>query len=77
MRKTYDHLPRVTWDQAELMDIWPASAYENAHQIKPATIRKWASTGQLTRVAIGPNGHVLYGRDQVSRLAQARLPRVA
>jgi hypothetical protein len=76
MRKSYPHLPRYTWDQAAILNLWPAPSFA-AIGIKPATIRKWAFDGKATRVGVGPNGTVLYHYEQVARLADTGTRRVA
>jgi hypothetical protein len=70
LRKPYPELDRYTWDQAEILACWPASAFTKLG-INPASIRSWARLGQLTPVAIGPNGHVLYHYGQVIARAEA------
>lgn len=76
MRKHYPELSRYTWDQAEILGLWPATAFA-AVGIKPATVRKWAHERVVTRIGVGPNGAVLYHYDQVARVAEKRLPRAA
>lgn len=59
MRKSHAELPRYTWDQCAILNIWPATAF-GAIKINAATIRSWASREIITPVGKGPNGSVLY-----------------
>jgi hypothetical protein len=52
-------LPRLSWDEAEARHVWPAAAFREVG-IKPATVRKRASRGELRPVALGPRGCKLY-----------------
>lgn len=71
MRKSHADLPRYTWDQCAILNIWPASAYAKL-KIKPATIRARAARAAkndnedgLKPVGIGPNGCVLYRYEDI------------
>lgn len=58
MRARHD-LPKLTWQQAAIAGLWPASAF-HAVGILPATIRQWAHRGHIEQIARGPRGVVLY-----------------
>jgi hypothetical protein len=52
-------LPRYTWDQAEILRLWPPASFA-AVGINPTTVRKWASRGHIKAAGQGPNGCRLY-----------------
>lgn len=62
-------LPRYTWDQAEILGLYPPQAFE-AFQIASGTVRRWASEGHIQQAGIGPNGTRLYAYADVLRHAQ-------
>lgn len=64
-------LPRYTWDQAAILNLWSPNAFA-AIGINPATIRQWAKRGHITPAGTGPNGCRLYDYTQVARHAEHR-----
>lgn len=64
MKRPHPDLPRVTWDQAEVMNWWPAQTF-NQLKISPGTVRRWASEGHIAPVAVGPGAIVLYRYEHV------------
>lgn len=61
-------LPRCTWDQAAILNWWPARAFKEVG-INPATVRQWAHRNHIRPVAIGPRGAKLYDYADVVRHA--------
>lgn len=68
MRVPHKDLPRYTWDQATILNLWPAQSFRHLN-IKAGTIRRWASDGDIRPVGKGPNGVVLYRFEDVVRRA--------
>ena len=63
-------LPRYTWNQADLLGLHPAQAFE-AFGIAAGTVRRWASEGHIEQAGIGPKGHKLYTYADVLQHAEA------
>lgn len=61
-------LPAYTWDQAAILGLATANGF-SALGIRPATVRKWASRGNITASGKAPGGAHLYAIADVARHA--------
>lgn len=77
MKRPHPDLPRYTWDQAELCNLWPANAFTRTLGLNPANVRRWASRGRIHPAGVGPNGSVLYHYDEVIQYAATHARSVA
>lgn len=62
-------LQRMSWDQASILRLATCNGFK-ALDIKPATVRKWASRGDITARGKAPGGAHLYAIDEVSKRAR-------
>jgi hypothetical protein len=65
-------LQRMSWDQAAVLGLATANGFK-AVDIKPATIRKWASRGEFKARGKAPGGAHLYSIEEVSAHARRAL----
>ncbi len=61
-------LPKYSWDHATILGLATCNGFV-ALDIKPATIRKWASRGDIKAVGQVPGGAKLYPIADVVRHA--------
>ncbi|MEV6124887.1 MerR family transcriptional regulator [Streptomyces sp. NPDC052077] len=68
-----DHL--TTAEAARTATAWRRHVSAGAAEVKPGTVRQWASRGHLPRAGLDPHGHPLYALADLARAERALRPR--